>query len=270
MIETENRRTPWFLLTGLVIGITLGLMTAWYWYPVERVDTNPSTMRSDFKDNYRAVVAAAFEANGDLGRAKARLNLLQDGDLQGALSGQAQVMMASGGSQKEARALGLLAAALGASAAPEQPDVGPTGDSTGGSPAAATSTAAPIATQTPVPTLTPTATAGAPFTVELFTEVCDANLAGPLIQVYVFDAARQPVPGVEVFVRWDGNEDRFYTGLKIEIGPGYADFQMEPGVDYSVGLALGDQPVSGLSTRECDTVDGQPVYSSWEVIFVQP
>ncbi|MDH3943837.1 MAG: hypothetical protein OEV06_07090 [Anaerolineae bacterium] len=275
-MDQPIRRPPWFMITALVIGIVLGLLSAWYWFPVERIDTHPATMRSDFKDSYRVAIASAFEANGDLGRAQARLSLLQDENPQEVLSSQAQVMMASGGSQNEARALGLLAAALSEVVAPGDggPETGPGDPTDGGNSDPGSSTLSPtitpISTQTPIPTLTPTATAGAPFTVELFTEVCDPDLPGPLIQVFVLDATRQPVPGVEVVVRWDGEEDRFFTGLKIEVGPGYADFSMEPGVEYSLSLVLGDQPVTGLATHECDIVDGSPVFSSWEIIFVQP
>lgn len=108
----ENRG-PWYLLTGLVIGIALGLLYAWVFQPVQYTDTVPSSLRADFKDQYRALIAAAYLGNGDLLRARARLELLKDEDLFRALSEQAQRTLAEQGSAADARALGLLAIALG-------------------------------------------------------------------------------------------------------------------------------------------------------------
>lgn len=286
MMEFEKRKPPWYLLSSLVLGIVLGLITAWYWYPVELIDTHPATMREDFKDNYRELIAAAFVMNGDLGRAKTRLALLQDENPIRAISSQAQITLAEGGSEESARALGLLAAALSVELTPtavtdatgtptpaegtEEVTGTVTNDSgteTTGTPGL---TITPVATNTPKPTSTPTATQGAPFTVDLFSEICDPELPGALIRVFVFDAARRPVPGVEVFVTWEGGRDVFYTGLKPEIDLGYADFAMAADVLYAVGLTLGDQPVTGIATRECQTEDGEQTFSSWEIIYVQP
>jgi hypothetical protein len=286
MMEFEKRKPPWYLVASLILGIGLGLLTAWYWYPVELIDTHPATMREDFKDNYREMIAAAFVMNGDLGRAKTRLALLQDENPIRAISSQAQITLAEGGSEESARALGLLAAALSVDLTPtavtdatgtptpaegtEEVTGTVTNDSgteTTGTPGL---TITPVATNTPKPTSTPTATQGSPFTVDLFSEICDPELPGALIRVFVFDAARRPVPGVEVFVTWEGGRDVFYTGLKPEIDLGYADFAMAADVLYAVGLTLGDQPVTGIATRECQTEDGEQTFSSWEIIYVQP
>jgi hypothetical protein len=108
-----EKRGPWYLLTGLVLGIALGLIYAWVFQPVEYVDTSPEFLRSDFKDQYRALIAAAYLGNGDLIRARARLELLKDEDMFRAISEQAQRTLAQQGSDDDARALGLLAIALG-------------------------------------------------------------------------------------------------------------------------------------------------------------
>ena len=77
----ENRG-PWYLLTGLVLGIALGLIYAWVFQPVTvyRYGLRPP-LRGDFKDQYRALIAAAYLGNGDLLRARARLELLKDEDM---------------------------------------------------------------------------------------------------------------------------------------------------------------------------------------------
>jgi hypothetical protein len=110
-MNTEERG-PWYLLTGLVIGIVLGIIYSWVLQPVEYVDTPPASLRQDFKDRYRALIAAAFMSNNDLIRAQARLALLRDNDPFRLLSEQAQRTLAENGSPDEARALGMLAIAL--------------------------------------------------------------------------------------------------------------------------------------------------------------
>ncbi len=108
----NEERGSWYLFTGLVLGAILGLVYAWLIQPVEYVDTPPASLRQDFKDRYRAMIAAAFIANHDLVRAQARMELLQDEDPFRVLSEQAQRTLAENGSPEEARALGLLAVAL--------------------------------------------------------------------------------------------------------------------------------------------------------------
>ncbi|MBN1146336.1 MAG: hypothetical protein JXA78_03700 [Anaerolineales bacterium] len=110
---SDEERGPWYLLTGLLLGVVLGLAYAWGVQPVEYVDTSPASLRKDFKDQYRALIAASYLANGDLVRAKARLELLGDEDMYRAISEQAQRTLAQDGSTHQARALGLLAIALG-------------------------------------------------------------------------------------------------------------------------------------------------------------
>ena len=84
----NENRGPWYLLTGLVIGAVLGLLYAWVIRPVQYTNTAPSSLRAEDKDQYRAVIAAAYLANGDLLRARARLELLQDPDLYRVLAEQ--------------------------------------------------------------------------------------------------------------------------------------------------------------------------------------
>ena len=62
----RDQRGPWYLLTGLVLGVALGLVYAWVLAPVKYVDTVPDMLREDYKAQYRALVAAAYMATGDL------------------------------------------------------------------------------------------------------------------------------------------------------------------------------------------------------------
>jgi len=201
----SEERGPWYLLTGLALGVALGLLYAWVIQPVEYTNTAPASLRADFKDQYRALIAAAYLANGDLVRARARLQLLQDDDLYRALAEQAQRTLAGGGDLQEARALGLLAVALGqappdstvtpslSAAAQETRSVSPTLTEALAPPLSASptglSTATPVSTAlspltlspspavsptltpalitlTPLPTRTSTPTPGAPFVLK--------------------------------------------------------------------------------------------------------
>ena len=288
----NERRGPWYLLTGLVIGAVIGVLSAWLVSPVDFTNTAPASLRTDFKDQYRALIAAAYMANGDLVRAKARLELLEDQDVYLKLSEQAQRTLAEGRYPQEARALGLLAIALGQSpptvalTSPAQTTTlqvtsatslaltttqGATPSSTPASTPTLTrlpSTLAP--TFTPLPTRTATPTQGAPFILDREDLVCDANTKEPLIQVIVLDAAGQQVAGMQVIVSWEGGDDRFYTGLKPELGLGYADFTMQPDTAYNLRLASGGQPVPNLVAAECEAADGSRYIGTWRLVFVQP
>lgn len=284
-------RGPWYLLTGLVIGIALGLGFAWLVSPVEYVNTSPASLRSDFKDDYRALVAVAYLASGNTERARKRLVELKDGDLIGNLSIQAQAWQALGNPESESKALGLLAAsfiqgptptsniiATNPTSTTPSPDLSPTPviiltsalDITITPTPRTGRTPSPTMTITPLPSRTPTPTPGAAFVLQNQQLVCDASLAQPYIQVEVLDAAGQPVPGVEIVVRWDNGEENFFTGLKPEMGLGYADFTMTPGITYTLQLVLGSQPVNGLTPIECEAPGAGRIWGSWRLTFQQP
>ena len=113
-MEEENRGNL-YLVTGIVIGLALGLLFSWVIQPVQYLDTSPDSLKGIYQDQYRAVIAAAFEANQDMVRAKARLELLGDEDIVQAVAEQAQRALAEGGPAGEVKALGQLANALGRS-----------------------------------------------------------------------------------------------------------------------------------------------------------
>jgi hypothetical protein len=108
----SDARGFWYLLTGLLIGLILGLVYAWKVQPVRYVDTPPASLEAGFKDQYRMMIAIAFAADNDLVRASERLKLLQDDDPFQALTGQAQRILAAEGSLEEARYLSALAVAI--------------------------------------------------------------------------------------------------------------------------------------------------------------
>jgi hypothetical protein len=301
----QENKGPWYLITGLVIGLVAGMLFGWMVQPVQYTNTKPASLRSDFKDQYRALIASAYLADGNLVRAKARLELLGDPDMYRTLAEQAQRTLADGSFPQEARALGVLAVALGqapatANVTPAAPGITPSAGTaslplptasaaisgtlslkptsastqsaspTAGPTRTPRPTSTPMPTFTPLPSLTPTATQGAPYILDSQQAVCDITIPGPLLMVTALNAARQEVPGVEVVASWDGGEDHFYTGLKPELGLGYTDFSMTPGVVYSVRLAGGGPPIQNLTASECENSGGGRYWGSWKLVFIQP
>jgi hypothetical protein len=293
----QERRGSWYLLTAVVLGAAIGLVYSWAISPVKYVDAPPYALRADYKDEYRALVAAAYLYSGDLVRAQARLAQLKDDNPAQSVVMQAQRALAQGRPEEEVRALSKLALALGQGVTPNSSSIPPTQamspiPATSGftstplliEPTASPSTTLEITTlplsiiSTPKPirtigltlTTSPTPTNGTPFALQEIRLVCNNNQPEPLIQVDIKDAAGQPVPSVELVVTWDGGEDHFFTGLQPEVGLGYADFTMKPSVVYTIRLADNGQTVDALKAAECVSADGSQYWGSWFLTFVQP
>ena len=285
------RRIPWDVLLALLAGLGLGLVYSWMISPLRVVDARPTSLRADFKDAYRSAIAAAYAATGNIIRAQTRLNLLEDANSVEALNGQAQRMLASGDSFQQADQLAALALALKddsksvptavpetkivnniqvtstATIPPPPPDVlilltetqQPV-DVT--QPAAIASTPRP--TQTAIPTL------GAPFTLTGQEETCDVNLSDGLLQVLVLNSNRRQMAGVRIIITWDGGEEQFFTGLKPEMGNGYADYIMTPNILYTVQLGVGSDVASELTPSTCQTSSGETFFGGVKLTFQQP
>jgi hypothetical protein len=255
-----------FLLT-IALGLMGGLYYSWVINPVSYVETAPASLRTAYREDYLALIASSYASTGDLDRAKARLALLPDPDPAGTLSQLAQTRLARGDSPFEARALAQLAAALGDRPTPvnTQPV-----SARSASPTPTGPTPTYTITPPPPPTRTPTATPGAPFELIEKQQICDPDIPSPLLQVEVIDAAGRPVPGVEVLVVWDLGQDHFFTGLKPELGMGYADFTMSEGVIYTLQLVDSEIPITGLTAEDCLSEDDELLASSWLLTFQQP
>ena len=122
----RDRRGSWYLLTGAILGIAMGLVYSWMVSPVQYVDAPPYALRADFKDEYRALVAAAYLYNNDLLRAEDRLAQLKDDNPAQSLALQAQRAFEEGHPQAEVRALGILAMELAEGLTPQASSGTPT------------------------------------------------------------------------------------------------------------------------------------------------
>ena len=288
------KRFPWWLVV-LMLGFGFGLVYAWVIAPVKYVDAEPRALRDDFKDDYRSAIAAAYASNPDLERARARLALLGDPDPSQALAAQAQRMLASGESPEAVQQVAMLAAVLQGQVAVNSPpeatvtstnsndttseviDMPTVGTATllvetlePTSETEPTSTPVPLLTATSRPTSTPTPTLGAPYQLVGQDTVCDTELAEGLLQVVVTNAVRKQIPGAEIIITWNSGEEHIFTGLKPELGYGYADFLMAPNVTYSVRMADGGTPALELSIPACTNTNGEPYQGGVRLTFQQP
>jgi hypothetical protein len=109
----KEDRGSWYLLTAIIIGVGLGLLYSWIISPAEYINTPPSSLKDEFKEEYRSSISAAYGATGNLQRAEARLQLLGDEDPSLALVIQAQRYLADGSEVENAKSLADLASALG-------------------------------------------------------------------------------------------------------------------------------------------------------------
>ena len=284
-------RATRFILEGaiaLILGFALGLTYAWVIAPVKYVDADPQTLRADFKDHFRSVISAAYASNGDFERARARLALLNDPDPAQALNALAQRMMASGESPEAVQQVVHLASALQGQAVTSVTPTWTPANSVGEEPPVnqptdtpeetlptseaeeATDTPFPELTATPRPTLTPTATLGAPYQLVGQDTICESDLAEGLLQIFVINAARKQIPGAEIIVTWNEGDEHIFTGLKPEINHGYADYLMTPGVTYSLRMADGGTPATGLFAPSCTDKDGNPYTGGLRITFQKP
>ncbi len=289
------KRFPWDILIALLAGLGLGLVYSWMISPLRIFDSEPVALRADFKDQFRSAIAASYAATGNLPRAQARLSLLKDDDRMESLNAQAQQAIASG-QFTQADQLAVLAFALENGANPlttSTPLAGnieiPTDNASTITPFPSpedvpfifTETPQQIETQftepqiipgsaTPRPTRTPLPTQGSPFVLIGQDTVCDINLPDGLLQVIVYNSSRRQLPGIKIIITWDAGEEQFFTGLKPELGNGYADYFITPNVTYTIQLGLGSDIAANLLAPTCQSPSGETYTGGFKLTFQQP
>jgi hypothetical protein len=275
-----------FILTGLILGLGMGLLISLVFSPIRYSNITPAMLGKTEKDAYRALIAASYNARGDLGRAKARLALIEDPNPAQVLAAQAQKTVAEGGLNQEARGLAYLAAALSdipvqISTEAQQPVITPTTTVTEFPtlPPLVTEENSVAGTPTPItvvttqevifPTLESTEPVGDPYILKDRQLVCDLE-ASNLLEVYVIDKAGQPVPGVQAIITWQGGEEDFYTGLKPQIDLGYADYLMDPETLYNLRLSNGSETATKITPPNCKLDSGMAYKGGVKIIFGLP
>ncbi len=275
------------LIVGLVLGVILGLVYGWMVDPVQVADTHPALLRSDHRHDWVILTALSYAADGDLDRARTRLNHLDEEEVTEVLKVLIEAYAVAGRPPDVLRRLTMLGEAL---------DVDTPAMllySTDAQAADLPVWSAPTVPPVPTPTLIPwspdtpqrtqpaptfpssmASTPGPPsslltqLSLDDQEQLCDSE-RDPQIQVVVLDDEGQGVPGVVVWLVWSDGIDRAVSGLKPARGPGYADFNAAPGVNYTLTVdELGMPLVTGLQLESCPAEPGEASYlGSWRIVF---
>ena len=264
------------ILIGLALGVALGLTYTWGIAPVQYYDTAPDRLRADLKAEYILLIGEAYRSDGDWPAAQERLAQLNDPDIPDTLLEMTEGAIAAGKPLPAVRAVAELANRLGASS-PAIAAFAPSGLAPASPPPAAVAvtftpppaTPSPSPTPTmPAPTMTPLPTPTRQVAFRLLAQqlICDPDRPGPVLEIIVRDADGEPLGGVEVMVIWEQGMDRLVTGLKPELGRGYADFALEVERVYVVELAAGSDRAEEIQTAGCTSSQG-PRWLSTRLIF---
>lgn len=268
------------VLLGLILGLAISLYYAWIVEPVSYIAAGPSRLNDEYKDEYILLVSSSYAVDGDWQLARERLKALDDEELENTVTDQLERYLRAGEPAETLRNLAVVAEKLG-SRSPAVAVFVPievtqatravnTRRSSPTSTLNPTSTPAPPSTaeSTPIPTTTaqPTATSVPVFRLLKQERICRRDSPIPLIEVIVYDAFLEPLPGVEVLVSWEGGSDHFYTGYQPGQGPGYGDFLMSPETVYRVELAEGSTVARDLATQNCGEELGG-LAGGWRLTF---
>ncbi len=276
------------LSLGLALGLALGLVYAWLIDPVQLYNTTPPLLRSDYRHEWIRLAALGYVADGDMDRALARLKGLREQDIRDALAAMIEAYAAYGQPAPTMRRLSQLAQRLGV----YTPAMGIYLETPGASAGGVLPTPMPTSPVPPVsptpPTPTPTAipvpvvtSVPSPYRVVAQNLACEGTpgqlrvwvQAPPPPEPTATPSPRRPTPtpagprpleGVVLWLLWADGADRAVTGLRPWVSPGYADFNLQPGVFYALSVDEPNAPViSGLALPLCP--DGRQ--GSWELVI---
>lgn len=281
----------WGLMIGIILGVSGGLVYTWTINPPTEYNTEPWQLRLEDRAHYMVGITLAFAGDSNLDRAIERLISLQwdtsqpdvfqqVADTACRLASTGYVDSNSG--RNAIRTMMTFYQLQGRSGCADTllPAINlePTSVLQIDLP---TPTLAPPATKTaipeslvivPTPTperfFVPTNVPQREFVLVNISTFCDESLSG-IIEVFVQDYGGIGLPGHAVRVRWNNGESTFYTGLKPERGPAYADFKMEEGLAYLLEMpGRSDPSTEPLAAVPCTTTGGVRAITSYRAVFL--
>lgn len=116
------KRFVGFLL-GVALGVGLAVLIGWTLFPLNRQEVTPASMRGDYRAEYLRLTALAFQADGDLALAEARLRALDTDPFTAPVVTLAESWIAEGRSEELVSPLVNLAQAFEADTAAMAPYV---------------------------------------------------------------------------------------------------------------------------------------------------
>ncbi|PJF39961.1 MAG: hypothetical protein D6737_01335 [Chloroflexi bacterium] len=69
------------LFAGFIVGVGLGLYLGWIQFPVQFVNSPAADLAENFRDDYTVMIAAGYQADGDVIGAIERLRILNEEDI---------------------------------------------------------------------------------------------------------------------------------------------------------------------------------------------
>jgi hypothetical protein len=246
-----------WLAVGLFLGLALGVGYAWVLRPVDFRGAEPTSLQPVYRGEYILLIATAYQSTGNLDRARERLSLFPELN-PAVLSSLAQQVVAARGSEDAARGLARLSVALmeqtpapSLTAASAIPSISPTVRITPTTNPTLALTVPALPTATRKLTQIPTVTILPGFILISREQVCNPQITRPLVQVVVRKPDGKGVAGVVIRIQWEGGGSEFVTGMKPELSPGYADYEITPGKVYQITLGDGLTVVRELSAPTC-------------------
>jgi hypothetical protein len=251
---------------GLMAGLAAGVGYAWLVRPARFANAVPASLRADFRDEYIALIAAAFQAGGDAQRAHARLALFPDLQATDLADLGVRLTLLHGG---DAAVHGLATLAV-LETFPRTPTPALSATTTRMANLTPLATfplsVSPFPTAAQLATMPPAATPLGSVRLLNREEICDP-LVGLRLEVYVRTKNGAPAPGVEVRVRWAEGVDHFFTGFKSSVDLGYGDFRMDADTTYQVEVTGLAAPVGGIRAPACSRGDGSVYYGGVRLRF---
>lgn len=248
----HNRASLYLFTLFLALGAVAGLAFAWLISPIRTGNTTPAALNNQDREIYVQLVADNFAGDGDTALAARRLAELGPAGKE-QLADLVVFALESGRSPEEVSRLAALASALGI----DTPAVGI------------------LAPPQPLPAATAAHSIPAPETmgesdtgIDRFRllnrrPICTLGESAGRIEIVIRDSQGEPLSGVTASVHWESGHDAFITGFDAGKGAGFGDFEMEPGVVYSINLD-GDKPsATDIQIQSC--ADGQE--GGWQLEY---
>ena len=112
----RERAPEWLIqsVAGIALGLALGFVVGWWLWPVTYTNTSPDALRTDYRDDYILMTAAAFEVEHDLEEARYRLMHLNSDEPGAPAAELAEKLIENDGSEEDIARLARLADAFGA------------------------------------------------------------------------------------------------------------------------------------------------------------
>lgn len=73
-----QRQGHFYLITGLVIGLLIGIFYGWVINPTRYIDITPQSLHVDFQKQYILLIAQSYQVNEDIGRSYSRILQISD------------------------------------------------------------------------------------------------------------------------------------------------------------------------------------------------